>query len=81
MAATVDLTGLADGSITASLTATDAAGAFASGNTATLDQDKGETATLSFDIGETHGLNIQTADAEAVPLQVEEASIPTTTAR
>ena len=51
--ATVDLSGLADGAITASLqVATDAAGntftPVAAGNSATLDQDATEQATLSF---------------------------------
>ena len=48
---TVNLSSLADGTVTAALAATDTAGnsfSAASGNSATLDQDTNETPTLSF---------------------------------
>ena len=67
---TVNLTGLADGSITASLTATDAAGntfTATSGNTATLDQDKGEQAALKLTVNTTA---ISAAAALAVPFTI-----------
>ena len=53
---TVDLSGLTDGTVTASLSASDAAGNTFnanSSNTATLDQDSGEQAALKLTVGNT----------------------------
>ena len=70
--ATVDLSGLADGTITAAMqVATDVAGnsflPVAASNSATLDQDKGEQAALKLTVTTTA---ISPATAPAVPFTV-----------
>ena len=70
VSATVNLSGFSDGTVTASLSASDAAGntfTANSSNTATLDQDKGEQAALSLSFVNT---TILTAHANAVQFTV-----------
>ena len=70
VSATVDLSGFTDGTVTASLSASDAAGntfTADSSNTATLDQDNGEQAALSLSFVDT---TILTAHANAVHFTV-----------